>query len=296
MRHVLVLLVLLFTALLQVRAQNRFISPKYHSVPAPGKYAGVSRWPLGSSQLIAFQASWDEYTIELWQQNLGGSGASLSSTLVYSQGDGDDLAQSFYWTVQTYDLQLSDSPVFFFWLRDSQSEAQQTSAYFNITINTPSSSTTPTATLTTNVNSSPTSSPTLSSTIASTVPSGITDSPETSSGGKAAPGLSTGAAAGVGVAVSLGVIALASAIAFAYFRRRRRQLKQQPQVELQGGAQGPGPISFTYDPPKTASIPGYGQSLAGTPRYELSQGEIPGYVQPRAEIPAYELSRAEMPA
>lgn len=62
---------------------NGFISPKYQSSSNPGRFAQVSLWELGSSQLIAFQSTWDEYIIELWQQSLDAGKATLSSTLVY---------------------------------------------------------------------------------------------------------------------------------------------------------------------------------------------------------------------
>ncbi|KAH6657521.1 hypothetical protein BKA67DRAFT_532728 [Truncatella angustata] len=109
---------------------NEFISPNFQSSLNTGRFAGVSAWDLGLSQLIAFQSTWDEYKIELWQQNLDVGNATSSPTLVYEQDAGDYLPQSFYWTVQTYEIQLPNSPVFFFWLRDKNSHSQQSSAFF----------------------------------------------------------------------------------------------------------------------------------------------------------------------
>ncbi|KAI1186446.1 hypothetical protein F5B17DRAFT_403690 [Nemania serpens] len=222
-------LVLLFATLPQLRAQNHFISPTYNSVDQTGRYAGNPQWPLGSSQLVAFQATWDDYRIELWQQKLQGGAASLSSSLVY-ENRGEDLPQSFRWTVQTYELQLSDSPIFLFWLHDNNSSAQQTSAYFNITIE--ASSATPTAS-STDGRSSVTSASTVSTTPSTSATLTATQPPGPSSSGVIATtkGLSTGAAAGIGVGVALGLLLVASIVGFACFRKRKQRQEQQQQQQ-----------------------------------------------------------------
>lgn len=281
---------LLFATLPQTWAQNHFLSPTYNSAGQTGRYAGNAQWPLGSSQLVAFQTTWDDYRIELWQQKVQGGGARLSSNLVYSrcniisemesrwckvtdrvfiENRGEDLSQNFRWTVQTYELQLSDSPVFFFWLHDNKSSAQQTSAYFNITIET--SSATPTASSTTSHSS------TTSVSITSTVPStsatltGIPVPGSSSLGGiVTTKGLSTGAAVGIGVAVALGVIIVAIIAGFACFRRRRQrqqqmQQQQQQRHEQQMEWQGFESITFAYSSPKTKITADHDQSRAELP-------------------------------
>jgi hypothetical protein len=76
---------LLFLVLSLIVEAQQFISPKYQPTKIPGPYGGDSLWPLGSSQLVAFQTSWDEYRIELWQQGVEGSITRLSSNIVYSR-------------------------------------------------------------------------------------------------------------------------------------------------------------------------------------------------------------------
>jgi len=78
-------LLMLFLILSLIVEAQHFISPKYQPTMIPGPYGGDSLWPLGSSQLIAFQASWDEYRIEFWQQGVEGSSTKLSSNIVYSR-------------------------------------------------------------------------------------------------------------------------------------------------------------------------------------------------------------------
>ncbi|KAI1202481.1 hypothetical protein F5X97DRAFT_319167 [Nemania serpens] len=249
----------------QIRAQNHFLSPTYNSTDQAGRYAGNPQWPLGSSQLVVFQTTWDDYRIEFWQQKLQGGGARLSSNLVY-KNRGENLPQSFRWTVQTYELQLSDSPIFFFWLHDNKSSAQQTSAYFNITIET--SSADPTASPT-DSRSSITSTPTASlipSTSASLT--GVPSPGSSSSRGIATiKGLSTGAAAGIGVAVALGVIILAVVAGFVCFRRRRQRQKQllQQRHEQQTERQGSASMMFAYNSPKTKVTAEHDQSAAELP-------------------------------
>ncbi|KAI0428046.1 hypothetical protein F5Y09DRAFT_11034 [Xylaria sp. FL1042] len=213
-------LILWLATLLRVVAENQFISPRNHSANGPGTYTANARWSLGSSQLVAFQTDWKEYRIELWQQSLT-SGAEKSANLIYNQNERQDLPQSFYWTVQTYEFLLSDSPVFFFELQDNNNPtARQISPFFNITIvhdpatgsstalTTPSISTTSTISTET---SYPASSPSEHVIITQ--------------------GLSAGAMAAIGVCVSLVVVIIASIAAGFVFLRRRRQGQQQP-VEL----------------------------------------------------------------
>ncbi|KAI0405463.1 hypothetical protein F4802DRAFT_597292 [Xylaria palmicola] len=264
-------LILLLGVMLQAEAQSHFISPKYQPTKEAGQYAGDSRWPLGSSQLIAFQSTWAEYRIELWQQSLKGGAAMLSSNLVYNQSAGKDLPQSFFWTVQTYELQLSDAPIFFFWLRDNNSKAQQSSAYFNITIDAATSSATTTAAETKSISSTvPTSTP--SSTTStngspqpiSTTPPGSVDQSE----GRSTTGrLSTGAQAGIGVGAALGGILVIAFAGFVYFRgnRQKQQVQQQQQQEQQASFQWSEPTAFAYGSPKPTVI-----TEQNTPRAELS--------------------------
>ncbi|KAH9904389.1 hypothetical protein F4778DRAFT_732302 [Xylariomycetidae sp. FL2044] len=107
------------------------LAPDYADVKGATRWTTNRVWKLGSSELVALNTNLTQYRIELWQQSLQVSTAQQAASLVSNRTAGD--APSFYWTVQTYDLQLSKSPVFFFWLRDYLSNGNVTSAYFNIT-------------------------------------------------------------------------------------------------------------------------------------------------------------------
>ncbi|KAI1312084.1 hypothetical protein F5Y03DRAFT_263812 [Xylaria venustula] len=263
-------LVLWLATLLQVAAENQFISPRNHSADGPGKYSANSRWALGSSQLIAFQTSWKTYRIELWQQPLG-SAAKNSSNLVYSQNGGQDMAQSFYWTVQTYELLLSDSPVFFLELHDNNSTARQTSAYFNITVTTapPPPVSSKTSGSFTALGSSTTSSASTASTM-STETSFPASNPASCPNSCPSEriymnqGLSAGAAAGIGIGVSLSVILVACVAGFFMFKKKRHHEEHQEPIELPAcELQGSEPVPFRQDTLERKSI-----SKHGTPRQD----------------------------
>ena len=82
--EVLFLLAVLLSLSSIIRAQKvGFISPTYQATTGFGSYASNAQWPLGSTQVVAFTATWDEYRVELWQQKLVGGGAKLSSMFTY---------------------------------------------------------------------------------------------------------------------------------------------------------------------------------------------------------------------
>ncbi|KAI8632382.1 hypothetical protein F5Y19DRAFT_421022 [Xylariaceae sp. FL1651] len=91
---------------------NGFLSPTFTATGGYGNYGHAEVFVLGASQLIAYETIWTEYRIELWQQALAGGSVTLAKSLVRNQTAGKHLAQSFIWTVQTYDLVLETSPVF----------------------------------------------------------------------------------------------------------------------------------------------------------------------------------------
>ncbi|KAI0481758.1 hypothetical protein F4859DRAFT_433689 [Xylaria cf. heliscus] len=228
-----------------VRAQKpSFISPQWQDTTSKAPFAGNSRWPLGSSQIIAFTSPWESYRIEFWQGILSG-GARKSKQLVYNQSKGETLPQSFYWTVQTYDLQLEQSPVFFFWLFDNNNSTnQQSSANFNITIDT----------ITSSSRSSPPSATTSSSSVSrspsttTTTPSG-TPSPSSiaQSATPVSSGLSRSAAAGIGVGAALGGVIVVAGAVFLFWKMKRRRNQRK--------LQGPGPTTFPSDSPGAAAVP-----------------------------------------
>ncbi|KAH8646646.1 hypothetical protein BX600DRAFT_443634 [Xylariales sp. PMI_506] len=259
-------------ALIRGSAGDGFISPKYESSSIGGRWDSDSTWALGSSQLIAFQIEWESYRIEFWQQSLAESSASLSSTLVYNQSVGEDLAQSFYWTTQTYELVLSDSPVFFFWMVNNENTTESmTSAFFNITVAAASTSSTSTGTATSSSTSS-TSAPTTTgskTTEGTSTATGSSSATATSVPSMTSSGLSTGAKAGIGVGV--GVAALALVAVFFAYRSCKSQRQSQHQYQ-------PYPQATDGSPP----LPPYysGQAEAkDTPRMEYYKPEEPQFQQ-----------------
>ncbi|KAI0545826.1 hypothetical protein F4679DRAFT_559906 [Xylaria curta] len=246
-----------------------FISPAYQHSTGTGKYGADSQWSLGSTQVVAFSTTWDEYRLEFWQQDLA-SGAKKSSKFNYTQKAGQNTPQSFQWTVQTYELQLSNSPVFFFWLHNNDnSSLQQTSAYFNITIDGTSSTLASSSSgLTTSSVStgSTTTSSVLSSAFTSTTPiSSPSGTPDTSKG------LSAGAAAGVGVGAALGGILLGVA-GLLYWKRNRLRTGQQIRSELPDSQ----PMGYSTGSPGTvAPISEHNPKPAEAPsRDDLSPVEL----------------------
>ncbi|KAJ2986560.1 hypothetical protein NUW58_g4967 [Xylaria curta] len=223
-----------------------FVSPEYQrSDSTASPYEGNSRWPLGSTQVVAFSTPWEEYRLEFWQQDPS-SGGILSSEFNYTQTAGNQRPQSFQWTVQTYEFQLSRSPIFFFWLFNSaNSSLQQSSAYFNITINGASSSSTKTTT--TRTTSRRTTLPTSSVLTGPTTTYTVTFSASTTSTptSDASSGLSTGAAAGIGVGASLGGIAVLGLAGLVYFKRRKSRTEPQ-RSELPASK----PLGYPIEPPK----------------------------------------------
>ncbi|KAI0970118.1 hypothetical protein F4678DRAFT_480799 [Xylaria arbuscula] len=220
-----------------------FISPVYQDTTQTGQYAADNRWPLGSTQVVAFSTPWEEYRVELWQQSLAGGSARRSSQFSYIQTAGQQIPQSFQWTVQTYELQLSNSP---------SSDTQQTSAYFNITIeeNSPSStsSSTTLASLPTSTRSGVlTASPPTTTTINSSASTPSTPTPTFTGTEDASTGISTGAKAGIGVGASLGGLLVLGIAGLLYLKKKRLREERQQPSELQD----PQIMGYSIGPPET---------------------------------------------
>ncbi|KAI0203564.1 hypothetical protein F4808DRAFT_24190 [Astrocystis sublimbata] len=270
-----IVFLLTLPSLIQGLGSSKFVSPTYQTTTSTVKYSANSRWPLGSTQIVAFTTSWEEYRVELWQQKQAG-GATLSSQFNYAQKDGEEFPQSFQWTVQTYELQLSRFPVFFFWLiNNNNSSQQQASAYFNITIedSTPSASASTSSEPTTSSSLMPSRFSTITTTtshiISSSVSKSSTLSTSTSTpvsnfteSAAASRGLSAGAVAGIAVGVSLGGLLILGIAALVWFKKRRRRTALQatpptalpaapptdpyPHPELPGTQK----IYYAYEPPR----------------------------------------------
>ncbi|KAI0455471.1 hypothetical protein F5B21DRAFT_503289 [Xylaria acuta] len=229
----------------QAAQKPAFISPQWQDTTSKAPFAGNSRWPLGSSQIVAFSSPWESYRIEFWQGILSG-GARKSKQL---------------------DLQLAQSPVFFFWLYDNNNSSnQQSSANFNITTDTTSTSST---SATTSLSStSGVSSSTTTITVTTTTP-GTLHSSSPPVPAAVSSGLSRGAVAGIGVGAALGGVLAVAAAVFLFLKRRQRG-----QSELQGSE----PTGYPPGSPETAAVP--------TDGYYTKPVEVAGYERP-VEAPAY---------
>ncbi|KAI1275977.1 hypothetical protein F5Y07DRAFT_145904 [Xylaria sp. FL0933] len=248
-----------------------FTSPHWQDTTNPSPYAGDSQWPLGSTQVVAFSTPWTEYRLEFWQEDLPGGSAQRSSQFIYNQTAGKEFPQSFQWTVQTYEFQLSHSPVFFFWLFDNtNSSNQQSSAYFNITIQGASSlgtSSSPTPTQSSTLTASSSTAPsTPTFTNVSSVHTSSMPTPTHSGTTEASKGLSTGAKAGIGVGAALGGL-LVLGIASILFLKRRSGGQWQQRPELQDShpmESSPGDlrtvVPTSQSSPKLAEAPSYRNS------------------------------------
>lgn len=141
---------------------------------------------------------------------------------------------NFDWLVQSYDFNIDDSNIFFFWLFEGDSSAQgngslpnSVSSYFVIAKAVTTSSTLPSSTISTSIIS--TSAATASTSPTSSTAAATTTSAVASSG---SGGLSTGASAGIGIGVGLAVVAVAAIIAFILWRRRTNKKVQQEQSAI----------------------------------------------------------------
>ncbi|KAH8881202.1 hypothetical protein GQ53DRAFT_832550 [Thozetella sp. PMI_491] len=243
-------------------------------------------------------SSMTNYTIALWQQSLAGGSANLGP--IVFQTTEAAVTQS-DWLVQLYSFRLSDSPIFFFWMREGAANLQGlsggkacTSHYFNISSNpassssSSSSSASSSATSATSASSSPSSS-------ASNQPGNTSDS---------SGGLSTGAQAGIGVGVGIvGVAAIAAFVVwYRYIQKKKAALDaQQAQAQYAPGSYPPPSMSayqdgsMGYNPSSTGSpTPKPPPSEVGTSATSYPHGaaQWSGHTQPPVEMGAAD--RAEL--
>ncbi|WQF85034.1 hypothetical protein CDEST_10048 [Colletotrichum destructivum] len=246
-------------------------------------------WRIGETKNIWYNTKFTRYTIALWQQVLAGGAANLgpvifrrpprelflswlcsnmptTDTETHTETD-EDPVKDFEWEVQTYELDLDSSNVFFFWLFEGDPSAQgnqsapgMSSAFFNITDQpVPSSSavpapltTTTTTTTTATDGAAPASISHVSETSAENQPTPITATrgdlesattrpaaqPNESGGSNdsrsaGGGGLSVGAQAGIGVGI--GAVAVTCVVCGIVWCRYLRK-KQKTLEEWQGMA------------------------------------------------------------
>ncbi|KAK1772470.1 ser-thr gpi-anchored family protein [Phialemonium atrogriseum] len=196
-------------------------------------------WSLGEVQTIRYRTTFSNYTIALWQQSLQKGAASLGPIIFQTTTGG---ISQFDWPVQTYDLDLNASNVFFLWLfqgaasnQGNQSSPGMSSAFFNLTADSTTGSTTSS---TTSPTTSSTTSPTAASPFTSAVTSRNSTANATAAGGDTSAtgirtsedssGLSTGARAGIGVGVTIGGLAAIACVViwFRYLNKKQRALTE----------------------------------------------------------------------
>ncbi|KAJ0162401.1 hypothetical protein CTA2_4629 [Colletotrichum tanaceti] len=245
-------------------------------------------WRIGETKNIRYNTKFTRYTIALWQQALAGGAANLgpvifrrpprepfitwlrpnmpaTDTETHTETDEGPL-KDFEWEVQSYELDLDSSNVFFFWLFEGDPSAQgnqsapgMSSAFFNITDQpAPKSSAVPvpapltTMTTTATDGAAPASTSHVSETSAETQPTPITATRgdlgsattrpaaepnggggSNDSGSAGGGGLSVGAQAGIGVGI--GAVAVTCVVCGIMWCRYLRK-KQKALEEWQGMA------------------------------------------------------------
>ncbi|KAI3317732.1 hypothetical protein HD806DRAFT_360268 [Xylariaceae sp. AK1471] len=202
--------------------------------PKPGAnqdYTNNYIYVVGETQKIKFTTTFQDYTINLWQQSLTQSAASRGPSIFSVQ---DGAVTEFDWLVQLYQFELSNSNVFFLWLISDSDPASVSSHYFNITDRTPTSST---STLSLSTVFTPPLTPTGLSTTSPVPPP--TPTPTAPTPAPPPPSvLSTGAQAGIGVGAALAGLA-AIIIAIVLYRRSRQQRTHQPHAYVESQGAGP---------------------------------------------------------
>jgi hypothetical protein len=257
----------------QTNAQNFFINP---TLPGPNQaFSANPVWSVGSTQKIKWRTEYENFTINLWQQDLGFQGAGIgpgptifctAAPFLHfvtarklmtpeAKANPDRDADEFDWVVQTFTFDLSESDVFFLWLT-TDTPGGITSHYFNITErDTSTSSSSSAATLSTSTSSS---SASLTSSSAASAAAQATNSAESSNSNK---GLSSGTKIGIGVGVGFGgaILILLSTVVALMLRKRKKRRQPLP----------PPPQSLYMSDEANRSFPGqrppqvYSQEMEG---------------------------------
>lgn len=233
---------------------------------------------LGEKQTIKFTTVYQNYKIDLWQQEPHQAAATRGPTVFQTMGGA---VTQFDWIAQTYQFDLSYSDVFFFWLRstseseDGSKQHSVTSHYFNITEDkevTPSSTSSSFTTTSSSITSSTSS------------PSAATPTPTPSPA--ASTGLSAGAQAGIGVGAALAGLA-AILVAYILYRRSRGKANTQGSSEpMPHSETKPYPETQAYQGPQSHEMPAQGYCKPPQPLVEIGYYPDRGYAGNFAELPA----------
>ncbi|MCJ1350622.1 MAG: hypothetical protein MMC33_000603 [Icmadophila ericetorum] len=246
--------------------QDYFINPP---AAGPGQnYSANVVFTLGQTQDIQWVTVYNNYTISLWQQNLQEASAA-EGVAIFAKQSSEPNIESFVWTVQTYNFQLSDSNVFYLGV-NFPDDPNFTCHYFNISAASTTSST------------SSTSAASQSSTFTSSTPSSATTTTPAleNTSQQSSTGLSTGAEAGIGAGVGAIVLIAAAAGGIWWWWWRRTTIKRSESIEVPLWQQPPPPSGPDYknDSPKQGENIAL-DTLGRDRKYE------PIMEQPLAELP-----------
>ncbi|CAJ2507257.1 Uu.00g084430.m01.CDS01 [Anthostomella pinea] len=200
---------------------GKFFNPPNADAEPTTDFSSNPVWTIGDTQSIKYTTVYQNYTIALWQQNIGQGSATLGPVIFQTI---NGAVTQFDWSVQLFQFDLAPSNVFYLLLSTTsgpEGALAVSSHYFNITQESPvSSSMSATATTSSVVgaSTSPTVSPTTITSISATASSMPVGMPGASSG------LGGGAKAGIGVGAALGALAIIAAAVF-LFRRSRAKRK-----------------------------------------------------------------------
>lgn len=248
---------------------NLFIFP---TAPGPSNnFVANEAWPEGSTQTIQWTTTLDSYYIALFQQSIdppsGEQLETIYSTLPSFLGHTESLirfeatengagTQKLTWRVQTYDSDLSFSPVYFLWLNPGADDGFS-SHYFNITdagskLSSSLSSSQPSSVLTSSQSSSQSSSTVTSGNTVSATTTTATSNAAATSPNADSTALKVGLGVGLGIGIPLTLIAGAwvgmKLVKQRVSARQEPVPQKQPTSAYETKPRGPGDDTANWEP------------------------------------------------
>ncbi|MCJ1476470.1 hypothetical protein MMC13_005136 [Lambiella insularis] len=196
-------------------------------------YTGNEIWYIGETKKLEWSVDWFKLSLAVWQDY--NSNGLAATTGIFQNASGSKLAGTYNWVVDTYSMNLTLSPVFYFVLYDGATHASVNlqSHYFNIQ----QSSSTSSHSLSTSTArpSSCTSSvkTTTTATFTTTTPPSSTGTSIADISSTYTPSAGLSHAAIAGLSAGLGIPLLAAGLGLLwYLSRKRRRQKKLPRAEL----------------------------------------------------------------
>ncbi|KAF2205539.1 hypothetical protein GQ43DRAFT_468026 [Delitschia confertaspora ATCC 74209] len=198
-------------------------------------YTQNAYWIIGETQRVRWVTTLDEYTVALWQERPGTNYAAAPGPDIYRKQKTDSELGGFDWVVQTYNFDINDSPIFYFWIvsPDLEQFDWPSSHYFNISKVVASSRSTSISTSTsTSSSSSPPSNltPTPTQTPSSTAPAPTPPAPTIASN---PPKSNNSLALGVGLGLGIPFVLLLGILAGMKLVKSRQSNSALPAPEAQ---------------------------------------------------------------